>query len=63
MLTEFDIFEKLPDGTIVWREVVSGLEPAVLRMKALASVSTNEFILLYSPSNKIVDRANVPGSK
>jgi CheY-like chemotaxis protein len=63
MIHDFDIFEKSPDGTVAWREVVSGLEPAIARMKALASNSTNEFVLLHSATNRIVERAKVSESR
>ena len=59
----FEIFEKLPDGTILRRGLVPGLEPAIARMKEFASTSANEFVLLHSASNKIVERTKAPKSK
>jgi len=57
---EYDLFEKFPDGSLVWREFVIGLESANARLKELANLSPNEHFAMHTPSNAIVARVNVP---
>jgi hypothetical protein len=57
---EYDIFEKLPDGSILWRTVIKGLENALARLKELGAVSPNEHFAIHTPSNVIIARVNEP---
>jgi hypothetical protein len=59
MNREYDIFERLPDGSVVWRAFVQGLEPARSKLGALASSSKNEFFAIHTPTKDIVVRVNV----
>ncbi|MGH9738785.1 MAG: hypothetical protein ACRD4X_09380 [Candidatus Acidiferrales bacterium] len=56
---EYDIFEKLPDGDLVWRAFVVGLESARAKLGQLASHSKNEFFAIHTPTKQIVARVNV----
>jgi hypothetical protein len=58
----YDIFERLPDGSLMWRGRVAGLELAKGKLRDLASKSDNEFHALYSPTKEIVARVNVGGA-
>jgi hypothetical protein len=56
---EYDIFERLPDGTDLWREFVVGLEPSRRKLQELAAGSKNEFYAIHTPTKEIVARENV----
>jgi hypothetical protein len=43
MFREYDLFEKFPDGSSLWRASVLGLEGACIHMRELARKSGNEF--------------------
>jgi hypothetical protein len=43
MYREYDLFEKFPDGSSLWRASVLGLEGACMHMQELARKSRNEF--------------------
>jgi hypothetical protein len=57
---EYDIFEKLPDGSLLWRAFVKGLENATAKVKELGSLSSNEHFAMHTPTKEIVARVNVP---
>jgi hypothetical protein len=52
MLRDFDIFEKLPDGTKVWRTFVSGQFEAERKLQELTEHSSNEFLVIDIQSGK-----------
>jgi hypothetical protein len=43
MYREYDLFEKFPDGSSLWRASVLGLEGACIYMQELSRKSGNEF--------------------
>jgi len=51
---EYDIFEKLPDGTLMWRIVITGRENALSAVKKLATGSPNEFQVMHLPTKAVV---------
>jgi hypothetical protein len=46
MLPDFDIFEKFPDGSMIWRACVLGQFEAERKLQALAEHSKNEFVVI-----------------
>jgi hypothetical protein len=46
MLRDFDIFEKFPDGTAVWRTFVTGQFEGERKLQELAEYSNNEFVVI-----------------
>ena len=42
MRDEYDIFEKLPDGSLVWRACVSGAYDAERRVRELTEISNHQ---------------------
>jgi hypothetical protein len=56
----YDIFEKLQDGAVLWRECVAGREETLLRLAELGRQSKNEFFALYTLTGEIVGRVNAP---
>ena len=51
---KYDLFEKFPDGSSLWRACVVGLEGARRHMYDLARRSTNQFYAMHLVSGKIV---------
>jgi hypothetical protein len=58
----YDIFEKLPDGTLVWCAVVSGHEEGIARLKELALQTKNELHMMHVPTKTLIAQMNVPQS-
>jgi hypothetical protein len=56
---EYDIFERLPDGTDLWKDYVHGLEQARRRLQELAAKSKNEHYAIHTPTKEIAARVNV----
>lgn len=46
MRRDYDVFEKFPDGSTVWRANVSGLYEAQRKVQELREFSENEFYIL-----------------
>ena len=59
---KYDLFERFPDGSSLWRECVVGLHGARLHMLHLARHSTNKFYALNVKSGKVV-HLNHPGGE
>jgi hypothetical protein len=51
---KYDLFEKFPDGSSLWRSCVIGLEGARRHMFDLAQQSPNQFYAMHLMSGKIV---------
>ena len=51
---KYDLFEKFPDGSSLWRACVIGLEGTRLHMFDLARRSSNQFYAMNLVSGKIV---------
>jgi hypothetical protein len=62
MNREYDVFEEMPDGSILWRAVAQGLESALAKLKELGSISPNEHFAMHTPTKTVIGRVNVPGS-
>jgi hypothetical protein len=56
---EYDIFERLPDGTDLWKDYVHGLEQAHRKLQELAAQSKNEHYAIHTPTKEIAARVNV----
>ena len=62
-MPDYDIFERLPDGSPMWRKWVDRLEKARTELNLLASKSKHEFFALHTPTGEIVIRVNASDSK
>jgi hypothetical protein len=51
---KYDLFEKFPDGSSLWRACVVGLEGTRRHMYDLAKRSSNRFYAMHLASGKIV---------
>jgi len=58
MNREYDLFEKMPDGSVEWKDFVQGLENARLRLARLSERSSNEFFAIHIPTKQIVARVS-----
>jgi hypothetical protein len=58
MNREYDAFEVLPDGTLVWRGTVVGHEDALKKLKEIAKGNTNEFRLMHVPTKTVIAAIN-----
>ena len=61
MQRTYDIFEKMPDGTIMWRASIDGHEEAIRKLKELATRNLNEWQVLHLPTQSLV--ATITASK
>jgi hypothetical protein len=54
----YDIFERQPDGKLLWKSSVQGHEAAVSKLRELASGSPNEWQLIHVPTQSLVATMN-----
>jgi hypothetical protein len=54
----YDIFEKLPDGGLIWRVAVVGHEQSIAKLKELGATSPNEFLVMHMPDHAVVATIN-----
>lgn len=55
---EYDAFEVLPDGTLIWKATVVGHEDAIKKLQQLAKHNRNEFRLMHVPSKTVIATIN-----
>lgn len=60
---DYDIFERLADGGVLWRGLVSGHENALAQLKELAKRTSNEMFMFHSPTQTVVARINAADGK
>lgn len=53
MSPKYDLFERFPDGSSLWRACVIGLEGARLHMNDLAVRSSNQFYAMHVATGRI----------
>jgi len=54
MEREYDLFEVFPDGSLIWRQSVTGHENAIRRLRELVELSDNEFRVMHIPTNTLI---------
>jgi hypothetical protein len=57
---EYDLFEKFPDGSLLWRDVVLRHENAIHKLQKLAARTPNECCAMHIPTKVIVAAMNGP---
>jgi hypothetical protein len=57
--SSFDIFERLPDGGVLWRGVVSGEDNAAAKLSELGQTTANELFACHLRTRMTVGRADV----
>lgn len=56
----YDIFEKMNDGSMLWRAAVPGHEAAIRKLQEFAAKSSNEFHLMHVSTKTIIAAINTP---
>jgi hypothetical protein len=54
MKREYELFEKFPDGSSLWRDSIPGFQTTRLRLQELARTSVNEFYALNLATGEIL---------
>ena len=60
---EYDLFEKLPDGKVLWRMVVTGRDKSLEALRRLAEKSNSEFFAMYVPTKEIIATVKSTGGR
>jgi hypothetical protein len=55
---KYDIFEQLPDGSVMWWGCITGLENVQRQLQALAIVHSHEFFAMNTMTREVVGRVN-----
>jgi hypothetical protein len=50
----YDIFEKVSDGSLLWRTTIEGHEAAISKLRELAANTANELQVLHLPSKTLI---------
>jgi hypothetical protein len=58
MNREYELFERFPDDSMVWRGNVVGLKNVRIALQEIAKSTTNECVAVHLPTHEIVDRLN-----
>jgi hypothetical protein len=58
MERDYDLFEVLPDGTVMWREAVTGHEAAIRKLHELSVRTTNEVRVMHLPTKTLIATKN-----
>ena len=54
MTREYDVFEKFPDGSSLWRASVLGLEGTYLQLRQFAQKSGNQFYAIDMVNGEVI---------
>jgi hypothetical protein len=54
MKHDYDLFEKFPDGSSLWRDSVSGFEKTQLFLQGLAERSENQFYAINLATGEVL---------
>jgi hypothetical protein len=55
---DYDLFEVFPDGTLIWRESITGHEDAIRRLRELSELTVNELRVMHILSNTLIASLN-----
>ena len=56
---EYDIFERLPEGSPIWRGYASGLSNACVKLFQVATATSNQCFLICLATKEIMARVNI----
>jgi hypothetical protein len=57
---DYDIFEKLPDESVVWRTSVHGTQNLACELERVGEKTTNECFAINIDTKEVLGRINVP---
>ena len=56
MDSDYDIYEKLPDGKVVWRFSVAGHDKAIAKLEQIVAISANEVFVIHVDTQEVIVR-------
>jgi hypothetical protein len=59
----YDLFQKLPDGSLIWQTSVTGHENAIRKLEELAKSTTNECCVMHLPTKAVIASMNTSKSE
>jgi hypothetical protein len=59
----YDLFEKYPDGSLLWNSSVAGHENAIRKLRELAETTTNECCVMHLPTKTVIASMNASNSQ
>jgi hypothetical protein len=51
---DYDLFEVLPDGAVIWKESLHGHENAIQRLVELSKQTSNEVRVMHTLTNTLI---------
>jgi hypothetical protein len=57
---KYDLFERLPDGSLVWRAAIVGRNKALRQLEVFSGETFNEVRLVDLPTGSLLATLNVP---
>jgi hypothetical protein len=61
MERDYDLFERFPDGSPMWRGRAKGLLEVRRTLSELSATTSNECLVMHLPTKDIVARVNAGG--
>jgi hypothetical protein len=56
MDSDYDIYEKLPDGKVIFRFSVAGRDNAIAKFEQIAAISANEVFVVQVDTQEVIVR-------
>ena len=56
MDSDYDIYEKLPDGKVIFRYSVAGRDKAIEKFEQIAAISANEVFVMQVDTQEVIVR-------
>lgn len=60
MERDYDLFEVLPDGALIWKETVHGHENSIRRLLELSTQTLNEVRVMHILTNTLIASMHGP---
>jgi hypothetical protein len=60
MERDYDLFEVLPDGAVIWKETVPGHENAIRKLRELSKQTSNEVRVMHVLTKTLIASMNAP---
>jgi hypothetical protein len=57
---EYDLFEVLSDGAVLWRQMATGRDNAVRKLAELSKQTSHEIRVMHIPTNTLIASTNSP---
>lgn len=57
---EYDLFEKFPDGAMIWKGNFLGRENAIQKLQEFAVTTPNECFVMHLPEKTVIASMNSP---